>query len=73
LRQICRSIAPEGVILKAAIYPVREREFDRDVAKRYCADCVRKHTSERYIVVAFGIPTILSAYDVSETGDDERD
>src|SRR4051812_35834953 len=56
LRQICRSITPDGAILKAAMYPVRSKELDRDVAKRYCEDLVRKQTSERYIVVALGIP-----------------
>jgi len=62
LRQICRSIAPEGAILKAAIYPVRLNELDLDVANRYCEDFVRKQTSERYIVVALGIPSIFNQH-----------
>jgi hypothetical protein len=35
---------------------VRSKEFDREVAKRYCEDLVRKQTSERYIVSALGMP-----------------
>lgn len=78
LRQICRSIAPDGAILKAAIYPVRSNELDLDVANRYCEDFVRKQTSDRYIVVALGIPKVfnqhnndtleVNAYQVVSTG-----